>query len=229
MWRPRAGGVRKPNGAPRNVRWRGVVSAEGPDARLAGIHTDLLEHGLAVRDEFLSADGVRELIACAERRRQRGGFRAAQIGADVRRQRREDVRGDSTCWWQEPLFEAERRLLDDLEKLRLQLNREAFLGLLDHELHYAWYPPGAGYARHVDRPQGRDRRSLSFIVYLNEGWVPDAGGELRVFDDRGGYADLAPLGGRFVCFLTEGREHAVLATHVDRLSVTGWFRCREIL
>ena len=144
----------------------------------------------------------------------------------MRLQRRRDIRGDSTCWLTEPLFDAERRLLDDLERLRLHLNREAFLGLVEHELHYAWYPPGAGYARHVDQLRGRDLRRLSLIVYLNENWTPRAGGELRLFDDREGCRDIEPVAGRFVCFLTEGREHAVLSTQADRLSITGWFRGR---
>jgi Rps23 Pro-64 3,4-dihydroxylase Tpa1-like proline 4-hydroxylase len=32
-----------------------------------------------------------------------------------------------------------------------------------------------------------------------------------------------------VCFLAPGREHAVLATRRDRLSISGWFRTRDPL
>jgi len=61
---------------------------------------------------------------------------------------------------------------------------------------------------------------------LNEGWTPAAGGELRIFDAAGGHRDIEPIAGRLVCFLTPGREHAVLPTRRDRFSISGWFRKR---
>jgi len=190
------------------------------------MHDVLLAEGFAVRDGFLTPAEVQSLIECAQRRRERGEFMAARIGgAEARLLRREDVRGDSTCWLEEPLFDAERRLHDLIEALRRDLNREAFLGLLDLEWHYACYPPGSGYARHVDQLRGRDTRRVSLIVYLNPGWQPDHGGELRVFDETG-YRDIEPVAGRLVCFLSQDLEHAVVPTAVERLSITGWLRCR---
>jgi SM-20-related protein len=197
----------------------------GGGVRLGGVAGDVLAEGLAVRDEFLSAARVGELIRGANMRRARGDFRGARIGAGRGLQRRETIRGDLIGWLADPLLPAERALLRDLEELRLSFNREGFLGLFDLEIHYAWYPPGAGYARHVDRPFGRGERVVSFVVYLNAAWQPGAGGELRVFDQEG-FRDIAPVAGRLVCFLTDGREHAVLRTETDRLSITGWFRRR---
>jgi SM-20-related protein len=49
---------------------------------------------------------------------------------------------------------------------------------------------------------------------------------LRVFGEDG-VRDIEPLAGRLVCFLSAGREHAVLPTRQGRLSVTGWFRRRS--
>ena len=182
--------------------------------------------GIAVHDGFISERRVGELNRCAGRRRDRGDFAGARIGADHRSQLRGDIRGDRTCWFVPPLFEEERALLRDLEQLRLELNRGGYLGLFDLELHYAWYAPGTGYARHVDQPQGRDQRKVSLVLYLNDAWTPDAGGELRIFDGNQA-RDIEPIAGRLVCFLTEGREHAVLVTRRDRLSITGWFRRRS--
>jgi SM-20-related protein len=187
----------------------------------------LLSEGVAVGDGFVNASRVRALAECAERRRSRGDFTAACIGAVPHRQRREAIRGDHICWLSEPLFDAERALLHDLEQFRLQLNQAAFLGLFDLELHYAWYPAGAGYGRHVDQPQGRSQRQVSLVLYLNETWHRGAGGELRLFEPDGGHRDLEPLAGRLVCFLSAGREHAVLPTRQDRLSLAGWFRRRD--
>jgi SM-20-related protein len=191
-----------------------------------GLHTGLVADGLAVQDGFLSQLRVRELIGCAEHRRARGDFSPARVGAEQRLQRRAEIRGDLACWFCAPLFAAERALLSDLEQLRLNLNRQGFLGLFDLELHYAWYPPGAGYARHVDQLQDRDERVVSLVLYLNDAWHPDAGGELRVFDHEG-VRDIEPIAGRLVCFLSAGREHAVLPTRRGRLSISGWFRRRS--
>ena len=164
---------------------------------------------------------------CAKLRRTRGEFEAARIGSGRSVQRREAIRGDSTCWITPPLLPAERTLLQRLEGLRLDLNERYLLGLFELELHYAWYPPGAGYARHVDQPHGRGQRRVSLVLYLNEDWTPAAGGELRIFDAGDRHRDVQPIAGRLVCFLTPGREHAVLPTQRERLSISGWFRLRE--
>lgn len=201
------------------------MAADRSGLPLAGMSIDLAAGGLAVRDDFLAPAAVRRLIECAEARRGRGGFKAARIGSAARLQRRDDIRGDSICWLDDPVFEAEQSFLCVIEDLRLHLNREAFLGLFDHELHYACYPPGAGYARHVDQVRGPDLRRVSLILYLNEAWHPGDGGELRVFDATG-YRDIEPVAGRLACFLTEGREHEVLPTQVDRMSISGWLRGR---
>ena len=191
------------------------------------IDAGLSFEGLSVRDRFLAPPQVRALVDCANLRRERGEFQAARIGNECSLQRREEIRGDSTCWIVPPLLPAERTLLEELERLRLELNAHAWLGLFELELHYARYPPGAGYARHVDQPQGRAQRRVSLVLYLNENWTPEAGGELRLFDAAGPHRDIEPIAGRLVCFLTPGREHAVLATQRERLSISGWFRARD--
>jgi SM-20-related protein len=202
------------------------VHAEGASRRTDPI-AELCAEGIAVRDRFLTTAQLHALNDCAAARRERGDFAAARIGADVSLQRRAEIRGDSICWLAEPLFAPEGELLGMLEQLRLQWNRDALLGLFDLELHYAWYSPGAGYARHIDQPQGRLQRRVSLVLYLNERWEESDGGELRYFLDGGGYRDIEPVGGRLVAFLSHRREHAVLPTRSSRLSLTGWFRSRE--
>jgi SM-20-related protein len=182
--------------------------------------------GIAVRDHYLEPDQVRALLECLRERQARGEFAAAGVGAARTLRRDPAVRGDSTCWLCEPLLTAEQSLLHEFEQLRLQLNRDLYLGLFELEAHYAWYPPGAGYARHVDQLRGRSERRVSLILYLNENWDRREGGELQVFDGRDGCRQIEPLAGRLVCFLAAGREHAVLPAHRDRFSVTGWFSAR---
>jgi SM-20-related protein len=180
-------------------------------------------------DGFLPSSAWRALAGCAARRRGCGDFAAARVGAGRTLERREEIRGDFTCWLTPPLFDPEVRLLEMLERLRLELIRGGIPGLFDLELHYAWYPPGAGYARHVDRPENRDARVISLVLYLNEDWAPGDGGALRCFDGARPPRDIQPIGGRLVAFLSEGLEHAVLPARRPRLSLTGWFRGREAL
>jgi len=188
---------------------------------------DLHARGISVRDQFVASTQTRALLQCAQARQARGDFAPARVGSRADAQRREDIRGDFTCWLREPLYPAERVLLDRLEELRLELNREATLGLFELELHYARYPPGAGYARHVDQPQGTTQRQVSLVLYLNAEWQPADGGVLRLHETDDRTFDIEPIGGRLVYFLTPGRVHEVLTARRERLSISGWFRARD--
>lgn len=210
----------------KNPKKPGAVALEAGDdagAILEGLRCE----GIAVIDHYLGSPEVAALADCAQERRDRGDFAAARIGAERGLQRRGDIRGDWICWLAESEFDAERGLLLSLERLRLELNAGGQLGLFDLELHYAWYPGGAGYARHVDQPRNREHRRVSLVLYLNDDWRAADGGALRYFRDSGAHEDILPCGGRLVAFLTEGREHAVLPTRRPRLSLSGWFRGRE--
>ena len=188
---------------------------------------DLTLSGISIRDQFIAPAQIQALLQCAEARQARGDFAPARVGRRASAQRRDDIRGDFTCWLGEPLYPAERSLLDRLERLRLELNLEATLGLFELELHYARYPPGAGYARHVDQPQGTTQRQVSLVLYLNADWQPADGGVLRLHETSDRILDIEPVGGRLVCFLTAGRVHEVLMARRERLSISGWFRGRE--
>lgn len=152
-------------------------------------------------------------------------FQSAGIG------RREDfaldtaVRSDRIAWLsgQTPATQA---FLAWIERLRLALNRRLFLGLFDYEAHYASYPPGARYRKHVDAFRGRGNRVLSTVVYLNPEWGPTDGGELLLYDpDTDAVLErVLPLYGQMVIFLSEVFPHEVLPAARERCSIAGWFR-----
>jgi SM-20-related protein len=192
-----------------------------------GVSADLNASGISIRDQFASAAEVLALRECARAREVRGGFAPARVGRQGAERRREHIRGDFTCWLNEPLLPPERFFMQRLEELRLQLNRDAFLGLFELELHYARYSAGAAYSRHVDQPTGSTQRKLSLVLYLNPAWQLADGGILRIHDADEGFVDVEPHAGRLVCFLTPGREHEVLLARRERLSISGWFRGRE--
>ncbi len=109
-----------------------------------------------------------------------------------------------------------------------QINASLFLGLEDFEGHFALYPPGAYYQKHVDRFRDDDARTVSAVLYLNRDWSVEQGGELRMYFPDERTLDLPPLAGRLVVFLSgEFPEHEVLPASRERLSLTGWFRRRS--
>jgi SM-20-related protein len=186
----------------------------------------LTENGRFLRDNFVNEGQLRALRECVHLRRGRAEFKPARVGRVGGSQRFEHIRGDQTCWLQEPLYPVERQVLDALEAVRLELNRELQLGLFDFELHYAWYPIGGAYTRHIDQPRGSDSRRISLVLYLNEIWEDADGGQLRLHGEAQQTVDIAPLGGRLIGFLSETQLHEVLPCHRERLSLAGWLRVR---
>ena len=95
-----------------------------------------------------------------------------------------------------------------VDSLRLEID-SAQLGIsrltpFQTELAYLYYPVGGHYLRHRDVPAvnggwyplGRRaedggsfsgaalKRTVSFLLYLNEGWSDELGGQLRIFNDH---------------------------------------------
>jgi SM-20-related protein len=186
----------------------------------------LAGQGWAIADSFLPTEAVHALAKDARQRLAANGFRAAGVGAGARHAVREDVRGDIVLWLEPPgANPVQQQCLAQFETLRSALNRELQLGLFDFGCHYACYPPGAVYRRHVDRLAGDDRRVLSCILYLNDAWLAEDGGELRLHLPARA-RDVLPQAGTLVAFLSERLEHEVLPARRERLSLTGWFRRR---
>ena len=194
--------------------------------------TQGLARGLAARDwvcceDFLAAGRIGALRREALALRAEGRFHPAGIGQVA--ERRADIRGDDILWIEEEAPVAQALQQQELAMLKDAINATLYLGLHDFEGHYAAYPAGAGYARHVDRFHGDDRRVLSVVLYLNEDWEPEDGGELclyRSLEAPEPMARVSPQGGTLICFLSEKVPHEVLPTRRTRLSLSGWFRRR---
>ncbi len=186
--------------------------------------TELLERGYLIVPAFLDAGLVQELQLAIDLRDSRGEFRAAAVGAGVARTVRPSVRGDRIQWLDRPQGPAESQLLERLETLRLALNEQGGLGVFDLECHYAMYPPGARYARHLDRSAAGAERIVSVVLYLNPQWQDSDGGQLRLYSNP--VVEVAPCGGTLVLFMSESLEHEVLETRAERRSLTGWYRRR---
>ena len=152
-------------------------------------------------------------------------LRQAAIGGSDRATIHLDIRSDLIAWWPDaPTDPHQQAYLDRIDALSAYLNRTCFAGIRNREFHFAIYPPGARYARHIDDFQNKNARLFSLITYLNVGWQPEHGGELLIYGEDDLPVTVEPVFGRTVMFPSAEIEHEVLRSHKDRMSVTGWMR-----
>ncbi|OBV38137.1 2OG-Fe(II) oxygenase [Janthinobacterium psychrotolerans] len=187
---------------------------------------ELRRHGWSQHDGFLSPELARQLAAQCVRARTDGRMKVAGTGSGRTPGVHGAIRGDSIAWLEQGQSDACDQYLERMAHLRQQLNRELFLGLDDYESHFALYAPGAFYRTHLDRFRDDDQRTVSVVIYLNEGWLPAHGGALRLHPEGEASLDILPEAGRMVMFLSAEMLHEVLPTARERLSLAGWLRRR---
>ncbi|WP_445398894.1 2OG-Fe(II) oxygenase [Zobellella sp. An-6] len=154
----------------------------------------------------------------------------AGIGREQAHHTNERIRTDKTRWL-EGDSPAQRDYLALMAGLQRQVNRQLFMGLKDYECHYARYDEGDFYKKHLDAFRGRGNRRLTTVLYLNEHWRDNDGGELLVYPEKGQETlhRVRPEAGTLVCFLSERFPHEVLPARRERLSIAGWFRIDDPL
>lgn len=182
----------------------------------------IAEHGYAVTEQFLHTTEVNAILSIKEFQDWLEHFKKAGIGKDQGHQINESIRGDYIKWIDNNSCpEAISVYLAKLQELIRFINQSLFLSLKDYEVHMTVYPPGAFYKRHLDQFNRDDHRKLSIICYLNNGWLQEYGGQLRIWL-LGKPVDILPTAGRLVCFRSDLIEHEVLPATHPRLSITGW-------
>jgi len=186
----------------------------------------LFRHEWAVLEQFINARQVASLSAEAKALWSQGQFRPARIGAE--HMRHAEIRRDSTCWFADDPLPSQRELLQTFDGLRVELNSRGYLGLVDAECHFARYDVGDFYVRHLDRFRADDRRAVSAVLYLNEHWNAEDGGELRLFPRAADAVLVPPQAGTLAMFMSEYVEHEVLPARRERWSVAAWFRRRSV-
>jgi len=201
-----------------------------PKDKLNAVLSDLADKGWSVIPDYLEPATVTELRAECLERHGNHLFHRAGVGRGQAEQISE-LRSDTILWLEpDDPQPAVQRYFEVTEVLRTHVNREFFLGLNELEAHFAVYPAGAFYKKHLDRFREDDRRALTAIVYLNEDdWDDADGGQLRFWSDPSGdgeYMDIQPAGGTLVTFLSELYWHEVLPAKRQRLALTGWFKRR---
>lgn len=203
-----------------------------PDDLLnARIADALVENGYAVIADFMSPLAVSAMRDALCALKSTHSMRRAGVGKGAELALKDEIRGDFVHWIYSDDSSGDcATYLTKLEALRQALNQTLMLGLFEFEGHFACYPAGAFYRRHLDQFKEDNHRTLTCILYLNADWDADDGGQLRMYlnhDDPEEFIDIPPSGGTLVAFLSSRFWHEVLPARRERLSLTGWFKTRS--
>jgi len=152
------------------------------------IINDLLEDKYSVVEDFFSPELIENLRNSLLSKYEEDEFKKAAIGNRLNETIEKSIRGDFILWLNEKeANEAETMFFKTINDLVSYLNQTCFLGILQKEFHYALYPKGTFYKRHLNTFQNDDRRKLSMVCYLNEEeWQEDYGGELVLYFNKNG-------------------------------------------
>ena len=205
----------------------------------------ITEHGFCVMDNFISQTTALALSSEINLLHDSAQMHEAGTGQTLISINKQ-LRGDSIYWLDEADASIAQQLyFGQMEALRIGLNQHLYLGLFALESHLALYPIGTSYKKHIDRFKSSNNshkidasvRQISCVLYLNQDWLEEDGGHLRLYVnpveatvDLPAKAALAinisPISGRLVIFLSDTFYHEVLPAIRDRRSLTGWFLTR---
>jgi SM-20-related protein len=211
-----------------------VNKQNNPQMNIDALINSLSSQGYVICENFLPQQTISALRDEAHKRHVNLEMHAAKTGLVNKTQ--SDIRGDQIAWLNEQDEQSKNNAIDayfeKMHALRVQLNQQLFMNLQTLETHFAVYPIGSAYQKHLDQfSHGNDAkaRQLSSILYLNRDWQVNDGGELRLYRNDSEYLDILPTAGRLVLFLSEKFWHEVLPAKRERISLTGWFRNRNLL
>jgi SM-20-related protein len=189
----------------------------------------IYQNSYVVVDDFVDETYRKALLKEQVDLLNQGQFKKAAVGKGDQKQVRAEIRSDEVLWMDPTALSPLQVVFwEKIEELKQILNRRCFLGLKSFEGHFARYPIGSFYKRHVDQFHAVPHRIVTVILYLNDTWTEADGGQLRMYfpqeDGSERIEDVLPVGGRLVVFLSEEIPHEVMPTQKERISITGWLR-----
>jgi SM-20-related protein len=189
----------------------------------------IYQNSYVVVDDFVDESYRKDLLKEQTDLLNQGQFKKAAVGKGDQKQVRAEIRSDEVLWMDPAALSPLQVVFwEKIEELKQVLNRRCFLGLKSFEGHFARYPIGSFYKRHVDQFHAVPHRIVTVILYLNDSWTEADGGQLRMYfpqeDGSERIEDVLPVGGRLVVFLSEEIPHEVMPTQKERISITGWLR-----
>lgn len=186
--------------------------------------TRFIETKVGIADNFLSAALAKHLRENLAALYKNNLLQPAGTGSGTKPNQNSLVRSDIIYWLDRSHNDVhENNFLDLIDGFIVYLNENCYTGITGYEFHYTLYQEGSFYKKHVDQFQDNDSRKYSMIMYLNENWVKEDGGELQVhFADR--TENIEPVNRKGVFFKSSELSHEVLINNKARMSITGWLK-----
>lgn len=197
------------------------------ESALLDLVDQLAEKEYIVIDDFLDEECYATIRSYFLQKLGQDEFHKAGVG-NVNPMIISEKRGDFAYWLDRKEDSELKIFFDLLDELIFFLKRNFYLPINDEEFHFAHYPPGAQYEKHLDSFKEASGRLMSVVIYLNEGWETGDGGELEIFHKDGTSTIVEPVKRRAAIFKSDSVEHQVLATSVNRYSLTGWLLNRNL-
>lgn len=184
----------------------------------------LLEDEYGMVEDFISPPFVARLRNKLLARLAAGKMSRAGVGQHTSFQENDAVRRDEISWIEDDHSDAdEEAYFRVFWNFIAYLNESCYTGLNAFESHYAHYGLGSFYKKHRDQFKADSGRKYSIVLYLNDLWLEEDGGQLVIYrkDDQ---VSISPQGGKVVFFQSDKNEHEVLPSTRPRMSIAGWMK-----
>ncbi|WP_150466996.1 2OG-Fe(II) oxygenase [Francisella sp. SYW-9] len=184
---------------------------------------DYLNEGYCIIDNWLDTFETTFLRSELNMLNESDSFRKSAIGNRLNESLERSIRNDFIYWLDEAKYA--QIFFSKINNFIEYINKTCFAGIVTKEFHYAIYPQGSFYKKHIDTFQNDYRRTISIVCYLNQVWQPSFGGQLKLYlTDKN--LEIFPTNGKIILFDSKTIEHEVLPvlTENKRLSITGWLK-----
>ena len=199
-----------------------VLSPLATNPLFEKVISEYLENGFCIINDWLTPNETNILKDEIQTIYDDDSFKKAAIGNKFDETVEKQIRGDFIYWLDESSMT--KAFFEKINQFIEYLNKTCFAGIVTKEFHYAVYPTGTFYKKHLDTFQNDDRRTLSVVFYLNDNWDESNGGELALYlKDK--TLKVYPTIGKIVIFDSKTIEHEVLpVVQNQRYSITGWLK-----
>lgn len=187
----------------------------------------LADHSFCVVENFLDSHALQYLMSYAIQKDEQEAFKLAGTGRGNQFNLHQNFRSDRVKWLSRNEDSTLQKLFfHKMDQMVRFFNREFFTSIVDFECHLAIYAVGSRYKRHSDTFEDSSNRVLSFVLYLNDHWEAENGGELVIYSEKK-ECKILPAANRLVVFRSN-MEHEVMPTNRPRYSLTGWMLRQRI-
>ena len=132
---------------------------------------DFISNKIGISANFLSIDLAKKLKGNLNDLLNHQKLKNAGIGNLVDFQNDKLIRNDSIYWLDRSHNNKfENEFLDLIDTFVTFLNETCYTGITSYEFHYALFPIGSFYRKHIDQFKSDDSRQFSMIFYLNADW-----------------------------------------------------------